>query len=136
MRGGIRTILKCLIATPSPPSSDFIKRRFHGLDAVHHHPVGLTFIQALYRLLEYRKEGPLKTSTINLSLPGDLLQQADREAKRVSMSRSELMREALRAHLTRKKHWDRIFDFADEQVRRLGLKPGDVEKAVREARRR
>jgi len=77
----------------------------------------------------------MKTSTTNLSIPAELLEKADREAKRESRSRSELMREALRLYLDRVGMWERIFDFADAQTRRTGLTPGDVEAAVREVRR-
>jgi len=78
----------------------------------------------------------MKTSTINLSIPRDLLDQADREAKRESRSRSELMREALRDYLAHRKNWDRIFEYADRQVQKRGLKPSDVEEAIREVRKR
>jgi hypothetical protein len=44
----------------------------------------------------------MKTSTINLAIPDQLLRQADEVAKRESRSRSELMREALRAYLGRR----------------------------------
>ena len=77
----------------------------------------------------------MKTSTINLSIPRDLLDQADREAKRESRSRSELMRDALRLYLERRVRWESIFAYGDAQVKRLGLKPEDVETAIREVRR-
>ncbi len=76
----------------------------------------------------------METSTINLSLPEDLLDQVDKLAKRESRSRSELMLAALRAFLERRAEWDKIFAETDEHVRRLGLKPEDVEEAIREAR--
>jgi predicted transcriptional regulator len=76
----------------------------------------------------------MKTSTINLSIPKDLLDQADKLAKRESRSRSELMRSALRDYLERRADWDKYFDYIDDHVRRLGLKPEDVEEAIREAR--
>jgi CopG family transcriptional regulator/antitoxin EndoAI len=77
----------------------------------------------------------MKTSTINLSIPRDLLDQADREAKRESRSRSELMRDALRLYLERRARWESIFAYGDAQVKRLGLKQEDVETAIREVRR-
>jgi metal-responsive CopG/Arc/MetJ family transcriptional regulator len=77
----------------------------------------------------------MKTSTINLSISKDLLAQADKLAKRESRSRSELMRAALRIYLERRSRWDKIFERTDAHVRRLGLKPEDVEEAIREARR-
>ncbi len=77
----------------------------------------------------------MKTSTINLSIPKDLLEQADKLAKRESRSRSELMRAALRIYLERRADWDRFFAYMDDHVKRHGLKPEDVEEAIREARR-
>ncbi len=76
----------------------------------------------------------MKTSTINLSIPRDLLEKADREAKKESRSRSELMREALRAYIGRQDRWERITTYADAQVKKLGLVPGDVEIAIQEYR--
>jgi Arc/MetJ-type ribon-helix-helix transcriptional regulator len=78
----------------------------------------------------------MKPPSINLSLPRKLLNRADREAERESRSRSELMREALRAHLDRKARWESIFSFFDGQTRKLRLKPQDVENAIGEVRGR
>jgi len=78
----------------------------------------------------------VKTSTINLSIPRDLLERADREAKRESRSRSEIMRDALRVYLDRRARWADIFAYGDAQVKKLGLKPEDVEEAIREVRGR
>jgi Arc/MetJ-type ribon-helix-helix transcriptional regulator len=78
----------------------------------------------------------MKTSTINLAIPDQLLRQADEVAKRESRNRSELMRQALRMYLERRKNWDRLFAYADAHVARLGLKPADVADAVHEARQR
>lgn len=78
----------------------------------------------------------MKTSTINLSIPRDLLEQADREAKRESRSRSEIMRDALRDYLAHRKNWDRIFEYTERHFRERGLKPEDIEEAIREARKR
>ena len=77
----------------------------------------------------------MKTSTINLAIPDQLLRQADEVAKRESRSRSELMREALRAYLGRRVAWDKIYAYADAHVARLGLKPEDVGPAIAEYRK-
>jgi metal-responsive CopG/Arc/MetJ family transcriptional regulator len=78
----------------------------------------------------------MKTSTINLSIPQDLLDKADQEAKRESRSRSELMREALRVYLERRDRWTRLLALADVHMMETGLRPEDVTAAVREARKR
>ncbi len=76
----------------------------------------------------------MKTSTINLSIPRDLLEKADREAKRESRSRSELMREALRKYLEDRAGLDNLLAYTTAHVRKLGLVPRDVETAIREYR--
>ena len=78
----------------------------------------------------------MKTSTINLSIPQDLLVKADIEAKREARSRSELMREALRFYLERRDRWTRLFTLADVHVAKMGLRPEDVASAVRGVRKR
>ena len=77
----------------------------------------------------------MKTSTINLSIPRDLLEKADREAKKESRSRSELMREALRTYIDRQARWEIITNYAEAQVKKLGLVPDDVEPAIQEIRK-
>jgi CopG family transcriptional regulator/antitoxin EndoAI len=73
-------------------------------------------------------------STVNISFKDDLLVEIDRIARRESRSRSELIREAARSYIDRKKRWERIFAFGGKQARKLGLKEGDVAAAVREQR--
>lgn len=73
-------------------------------------------------------------STVNISFKEDLLDEIDRIARRESRSRSELIREAARSYIDRKKRWERIFAFGTKQARKLGLKEGDVAAAVRERR--
>ena len=75
-------------------------------------------------------------ATINLSIPKQMLSEVDAEAKKESRSRSELMREALKVYLERRERWDKIFEFGQKLVRRKGLTPKDVEKAIGEARGR
>jgi CopG family transcriptional regulator/antitoxin EndoAI len=73
-------------------------------------------------------------STVNISFKEDLLAEIDRIARRESRSRSELIREAARSYIDRKKRWERIFAFGGKQAKKLGLKEGDVEAAIREQR--
>jgi metal-responsive CopG/Arc/MetJ family transcriptional regulator len=73
-------------------------------------------------------------STVNISFKEDLLAEIDSIARRESRSRSELIREAARAYIDRKKRWERIFAFGTKQAKKLGLKAEDVEAAIREQR--
>jgi predicted transcriptional regulator len=78
--------------------------------------------------------GKMAISTVNISFKEDLLEEIDRVARRESRSRSELIREAARSYIDRKKRWERIFVFGNKQAKKLGLKEGDVEAAIREQR--
>jgi CopG family transcriptional regulator / antitoxin EndoAI len=77
----------------------------------------------------------VKTSTINLSIPRDLLERADREAKKESRSRSELMREALRKYLEDRASLDNLLAYTHAHVKKLGLVPEDVEAIIQEDRK-
>jgi metal-responsive CopG/Arc/MetJ family transcriptional regulator len=75
------------------------------------------------------------SSTVNLSVPNKLLARIDREAERESRTRSELLRAAALTYLERQEHWKMIFAYADRQVKRRGIKPSDVARAIRSVRR-
>lgn len=72
----------------------------------------------------------MKTSTVNIAFQRDLLTQVDDAAKEESRSRSELIREAARMYIERKKKWKDIFAFGQSQSRRRGLKEEDIEKEI------
>jgi CopG family transcriptional regulator/antitoxin EndoAI len=72
----------------------------------------------------------MKTGTVNISFQEGLLRQIDETAREESRSRSELIREAARMYIERKKRWKDIFAFGEKQVRRLRLSEGDVESEI------
>lgn len=72
----------------------------------------------------------MKTGTVNISFQEDLLRQIDETAREESRSRSELIREAARMYIERKKRWKDIFIFGQKQVRRLSLRERDVESEI------
>lgn len=72
----------------------------------------------------------MKTSTVNISFTKELLDQIDETARRECRSRSELLREAARVYIDRKKRWDVIFQFAESTVKDIGLTVKDVEKEI------
>jgi len=51
----------------------------------------------------------MKSSTVNISFSDDLLKKIDRVAREESRSRSELIREAARGYIDRKRRWKQIF---------------------------
>jgi len=77
----------------------------------------------------------MKTGTVNISFQEGLLQQIDETAREESRSRSELIREAARMYIERKKRWKDIFVFGGKQVRRLRLSERDVESEIGAYRR-
>ena len=77
----------------------------------------------------------MKTGTVNISFQEGLLRQIDETAREESRSRSELIREAARMYIERKKRWKDIFVFGEKQVRRLRLSERDVESEIGAYRR-
>jgi CopG family transcriptional regulator/antitoxin EndoAI len=81
----------------------------------------------------------VKTNTVNISFRQDLLKQIDSVAKAEARSRSELIREAARLYLERKRRWSSIFQAAEKALHGSGLDESSVAseiKAVRASRRR
>jgi len=72
----------------------------------------------------------MKTGTVNISFQESLLRQIDEMAREESRSRSELIREAARIYIERKKRWKDVFVFGEKQVRRLRLSERDVESEI------
>jgi len=77
----------------------------------------------------------MKTGTVNISFQEGLLRQIDQTAREESRSRSELIREAARMYIERKKRWKDIFVFGEKQAGRLGLSEHDVESEIGTYRR-
>lgn len=77
----------------------------------------------------------MNTQTINISLPSDLLKSADKLAKKESRTRSELIREALRAYVKELTAWEDLFEYGRKQAKKLGIKPKDIPRLIDEYRR-
>ena len=78
----------------------------------------------------------MATVTVNVSFPKPLIKTMDAVAKQEARSRSELLREAVRLYVERKRRWENIFSFGHRQAKRLGLKPQDVEVMIDEYRQK
>ena len=74
--------------------------------------------------------------TVNITFQDSLLAEIDAEANKESRSRSELLREAARSYIRRQRQWDTIFSLGDKISRRENLTEADVNKAIRNERRR
>ena len=68
----------------------------------------------------------MSIKTVNISFRDSLLADIDKVAKLESRSRSELIREAARMYIARKKRWDRIIAYARSQTAQRKLSKADV----------
>jgi CopG family transcriptional regulator/antitoxin EndoAI len=75
------------------------------------------------------------TTTVNISFQEDLLADIDKVAKLESRSRSELLREAARMYIDRKRRWDNIFAYGESQVSLRELSEADVGSEIDSYRR-
>ena len=78
----------------------------------------------------------MKTGTVNISFQKELLRQIDYVAKEEARSRSELVREAARMYIERKKLWKEVFAYGKMQAQRLVLQEKDVAGEIRSYRKR
>ena len=77
----------------------------------------------------------MSTVTVNVSFPRQLCKTMDAVAKREARTRSELLREAVRLYVERKRRWEQLLTFWRCEARRRGLQPEDVETAIADYRR-
>jgi metal-responsive CopG/Arc/MetJ family transcriptional regulator len=77
----------------------------------------------------------MKSSTVNISFSDDLLKKIDQVAREESRSRSELIREAARGYIERKRRWKQIFDFGKMSAARNRIAESDVEAEIGAYRR-
>ena len=77
----------------------------------------------------------MRTSRIlSLSLPPDLIREAERIAKQEGRTKSELFREALRRYIEERR-WRGLQRYGAGRARKVGMTEADVERAVQEVRR-
>ncbi len=77
----------------------------------------------------------MSTTTVNISFQEKLLHEIDRVARAESRSRSELLREAARAYIQRKRRWADVFMMGRQTAETKGLTPDDVSKEIKAHRR-
>jgi len=74
------------------------------------------------------------TKPITVSLPFDLLQEAQRVAREEARTRTDLIRDALRQYLASRR-WQRLRQWGAETAERLGLKTeADLQRLLDAAR--
>ncbi|MFH0919115.1 MAG: ribbon-helix-helix domain-containing protein [Fibrobacterota bacterium] len=72
--------------------------------------------------------------TVNISFTGNLIQQIDSVARQEARSRSELIREAARMYIDKRKRWKKIFSYGSAAGRASGLTEADVVSEIRRVR--
>jgi metal-responsive CopG/Arc/MetJ family transcriptional regulator len=77
----------------------------------------------------------MKSSTVNISFSDDLLRKIDQVAREESRSRSELIREAARGYIERKRRWKQIFEFAKMNAAGKRIAESDIEAEIAAYRR-
>jgi metal-responsive CopG/Arc/MetJ family transcriptional regulator len=76
----------------------------------------------------------MAVSTVNISFQEDLLEQIDRIAQNEARSRSELIREAARIYIERKKKWESIFSYGESLSSKYGFTEKDVNDEIKKYR--
>ena len=69
-------------------------------------------------------------STVNISFNPDLLKQIDKVAEQESRSRSELIREAARSYIERKRRWARVFELGSRTAKTKAITIKDLETEI------
>ena len=69
-------------------------------------------------------------STVNISFNKDLLEDIDKVAQEESRSRSELIREAARNYIQRKRNLTQLFQIGKKTAQARGLTEKDVEVEI------
>jgi metal-responsive CopG/Arc/MetJ family transcriptional regulator len=74
-------------------------------------------------------------STVNVSFQRDFLAQIDKIANTEARTRSELIREAVRLYIDRKKEKERIFELGHKIALTLDISEDDVMNEIKEHRK-
>jgi metal-responsive CopG/Arc/MetJ family transcriptional regulator len=76
----------------------------------------------------------MAVSTVNISFQEDLLEQIDRIAQNEARTRSELIREAARIYIERKKKWESIFSYGESLSSKYKFTEDDVNDEIKKYR--
>ena len=76
----------------------------------------------------------MAVSTVNISFQEDLLSQIDQIAKKEARTRSELIREAARIYIERKKKWESIFAYGENISSKYKFIEEDVNEEIQKYR--
>jgi metal-responsive CopG/Arc/MetJ family transcriptional regulator len=77
----------------------------------------------------------MAVSTVNISFQEDLLEQIDKIAQDEARTRSELIREAARIYIERKRKWESIFSYGESLSSRCKFTEDDVNDKIKKYRK-
>ena len=77
----------------------------------------------------------MSVSTVNISFQNDFLLQIDQIANNEARTRSELIREAIRLYIERKKEWAKLFAIGEKIGSTLDISEDDVMNEIKEYRK-
>jgi metal-responsive CopG/Arc/MetJ family transcriptional regulator len=76
----------------------------------------------------------MAVSTVNISFQEDLLEQIDKIAQNEARTRSELIREAARIYIEKKKKWESIFSYGESLSSKYKFTEDDVNDEIKKYR--
>jgi CopG family transcriptional regulator / antitoxin EndoAI len=77
----------------------------------------------------------MAVSTVNISFQEELLREIDSVAKEEARSRSELIREAARLYIEKKKRWQSIFAYGKAAGEKLDFTDENIVAEIRASRK-
>jgi len=81
------------------------------------------------------KEHNMALATVNISFNTEILQQIDKIAEDEARTRSELIREAARIYIERKRKWESIFAYGESLAAKYGFTENDVNEEIKKYRK-
>ena len=78
----------------------------------------------------------MPVSTVNISFQKDFLVQIDQIANDEARTRSELIREAVRIYIDRKREWEKLFKIGKQIGVTLEISEDDVMSEIKEHRKK
>ncbi|KKQ18694.1 MAG: hypothetical protein US31_C0002G0039 [Berkelbacteria bacterium GW2011_GWA1_36_9] len=72
----------------------------------------------------------MRTKIINISIPGQLLSDADKLAEKEYRTRSELFREALRSYILTRQNLSQIYNYGETQAKKQKISPENLNRKI------
>jgi predicted transcriptional regulator len=76
-----------------------------------------------------------RTRIVNLSLPQETYKQVEKLAEQMEVSKSEILREALKRYVASERRWQQIRKWGEETAKNMHIKDeSDVDRIIHELR--